>query len=1788
MAFPSGVYAPPGTYTQTLYENPTVGLIEGLRIPIFIGTGSEILSLSNFEMVRGSSSMVDQEIVQEDETGRAVVSISQAGAVTLGAFDGELTRIQVRKYPIVSGAGTGTTSTRTSDVVVTINDSPIVVTAMSATTGILTLATAPVLGDEVRVTYYFKRTDTQITDDVSDQVTEDGALLYGAVGEGFTVIEGENDVLEIVVDDATTVTVTIPDSGASTWTAAQVAAFVVAQAGSTSLLATTAENNFGETVLVLTADGNLEIGSGSANSTLGFTAGDYTARNTVFYTFQGPIVDGSNGGVTTTDPSDVTVLVDGVQVIPTSVDGTTRAVTLPAAPESGSTVTIRYYFNAWQDTFDYLPKRNVTEITQCGVSPTRSDFTDQVDFILKNESSDGTSRIVWGTAALVSAGEHTAGSTTFSDGQVSVSLVDYRAYLEPCEPVVNTSVSPPTESRKSFTLARVPTTGNGRNSPLGSSLFQTVSNDRIDLPTDRPDLVLAYWGFGVQDALERGAVTVLSVDSASSTFTLKDAVPVGASVWATYYYNTLVDQAYAVEVATAGASGVGTFTVKNEDDAIVLTPAYGTKSSGLATITVQFPSGSERKPDVRFETPSSTSLYEGPVEEDVTVTFAATDGTLAKYTVPGAGDYEVILNASDRLRVTVDGSALASGAGGIDLGSVNGVANLGFVASLVGAEVEYEASTGYTTYEVDATNDTLNVMVDGVLVSSSATASATATLDAYVDALNVGADASPSTYASSGKFLSSLVVTASVYDRVMFHYTGDAAGLSGNLTATITPSTYASVTTLAAAVQTAMTTAIGTLGAAFTGVAVAVSGDADGHLVFELTRGTGVAATGTVTCATVLATNTVTIDGTVFTAVTGAAGANQFDRTPGTDITTATNLVAAINDPTNWVGDAPVVASNVGGTSAIVTLTAVEVGTAGNAITLASSGGTLAVSAANLANGLNADTSGYLEFITGSTAARDFCVLAGIDTAAATAGAQTKLVDGPIARRFTVTGDNTSGLLHDRLILRSRVVPGQGTVAPHHTLSYAGLVVQGGTGAPFAGVEAQQAASAAPSGCVRPATLLGNVGFTNGQVAAATYGDVRDGQPVVTFYAAGGTTDQNNVFKFTLDGVPVTVVFTDAAGSTIASGGSADVPLGPAGTANTVLAQVRAAVTAAGIATPTARVLQEGAAIRLVSALSSTASSIVVGNGNANATLGFSDGDVAERTLVSPDVVASGLMAHSGASIATVLNAWTAPSNTYFAAEALASVEVDAVGGAYLFLQSQGTAGLGTQSSLAFVAASSDSILLPSTGLGVVAGDGATGEEGISGFYVTSSDPANGSGTANTSLLNGGTGQDGLVGQTYVDLVTGLTFTVLDRSGGADYPATEYFTFKVRATTTTDSNLTWNTIPGVELLVTNTYGCTVGDTAVVETFERGGEEPAVGDTYYVSLDYTKQDFETALYTRFAAIEAQYGTLSPDNPVSLASYLAILNGAVLVGIKQVQKDTDSDGDGVNDVASIAAFRNAVDDLEGPLTGGILPDILVPLRGDSTPFFQYITRHADIQSDIRHRAERTVIAGVSSGTNPRAVGNVAKAVERDRFRLVYPDILIVPLPQAEGNDEETLVDGTYLAAMLAGSVVSPNTDVATPWTNRRLQGATRLARTLDSVEQNQVAVKGVTVIEDRPPVLRVRHGLTTDMVGASTNGNATLSKLPTIVQIQDEVQQQARKTLDRFIGTKFLPGVLSQIEGQLSNTLKLLVQAQILASYTNVRANISADDPTVAEVQAWIRPVFPLLYIVCTFNMRSSGV
>ena len=174
---PLGTYVPPGVYSRTLTEATLASLIPGLRIPMLVGIGQEELEQYDLELVRGSSSTLDQQILNEDIAARWVVDDTNPQNLVLGANNGTRTRFVVRNFPIVSGDGTGTTTNTRTDVSVTVNGTPVVVRTLTGATGLVKLAQAPLVTDVGRCTYYFDRTDTLITDDVSAQVPATTAFI---------------------------------------------------------------------------------------------------------------------------------------------------------------------------------------------------------------------------------------------------------------------------------------------------------------------------------------------------------------------------------------------------------------------------------------------------------------------------------------------------------------------------------------------------------------------------------------------------------------------------------------------------------------------------------------------------------------------------------------------------------------------------------------------------------------------------------------------------------------------------------------------------------------------------------------------------------------------------------------------------------------------------------------------------------------------------------------------------------------------------------------------------------------------------------------------------------------------------------------------------------------------------------------------------------------------------------------------------------------------------------------------------------------------------------------------------------------------------------------------------------------------------------------------------------------------------------------------------------------------------------------------------------------------------
>jgi hypothetical protein len=456
-------------------------------------------------------------------------------------------------------------------------------------------------------------------------------------------------------------------------------------------------------------------------------------------------------------------------------------------------------------------------------------------------------------------------------------------------------------------------------------------------------------------------------------------------------------------------------------------------------------------------------------------------------------------------------------------------------------------------------------------------------------------------------------------------------------------------------------------------------------------------------------------------------------------------------------------------------------------------------------------------------------------------------------------------------------------------------------------------------------------------------------------------------------------------------------------------------------------------------------------------------------------------------------------------------------------------------------------------------------------YIVTSSNPVGtGSNGDNTGYLN----------QTYVDKKTGFRVTVNTGSSviyvtGDKIGYTVSPTFVV-GTVPTGGHPT-RAMPGVRINVTNTTGVGVGDTALINTYNKSGAEPNVGDYYYVSFDETKE-FDAngmiapKLYTLENDVIADMGPLSINNKLGMAAHLAFLNGAQAVALLQIQKTTGGDD------APDSRYISGIQVFDEPMAGGDRPSLMEPLT-TSTAVMSYLKTSNTIQSGIRYANERMSYFGFSLGTSPTTAQTYARSMNSERMIAVYPDGAITTITDYLGNDVEYLVDGALLAAALAGRDVSPQFDVAEPITKKPIVGFTRLYRRMDSVTTAQTANAGITVLEEQAAGIVIKFGLTTDL-------SSVLTRTPSVIKIKDFVQKGARSALEQYIGQKFLVQKTKEIEQSLGSYLGSLQGAQIITGYTGVKASPDPADPTIVRVEAFYSPVFPLLWIVITFNLRSS--
>ena len=161
-----GSYAPPGVYTTVQIAAAGQPLFGNARIPVIIGEGQEYFEQDNVEIFSGSSATADEQVVNENISDQ-VTSITNDFNTTY--------------FPVTDGSGKGLVTNDPSKVQIVVDGIPATVISLDGATGDFSTAELLTPGQNVEISYFFKRGDTLITnEDDSDQVPSFATLVRWA------------------------------------------------------------------------------------------------------------------------------------------------------------------------------------------------------------------------------------------------------------------------------------------------------------------------------------------------------------------------------------------------------------------------------------------------------------------------------------------------------------------------------------------------------------------------------------------------------------------------------------------------------------------------------------------------------------------------------------------------------------------------------------------------------------------------------------------------------------------------------------------------------------------------------------------------------------------------------------------------------------------------------------------------------------------------------------------------------------------------------------------------------------------------------------------------------------------------------------------------------------------------------------------------------------------------------------------------------------------------------------------------------------------------------------------------------------------------------------------------------------------------------------------------------------------------------------------------------------------------------------------------------------------------
>ena len=346
-------------------------------------------------------------------------------------------------------------------------------------------------------------------------------------------------------------------------------------------------------------------------------------------------------------------------------------------------------------------------------------------------------------------------------------------------------------------------------------------------------------------------------------------------------------------------------------------------------------------------------------------------------------------------------------------------------------------------------------------------------------------------------------------------------------------------------------------------------------------------------------------------------------------------------------------------------------------------------------------------------------------------------------------------------------------------------------------------------------------------------------------------------------------------------------------------------------------------------------------------------------------------------------------------------------------------------------------------------------------------------------------------------------------------------------------------------------------------------------SYQVQFENPKTSFAPTYHYSSKSVQAAYGAATTvTNTLSLGADAVFIEGAGVVLCRLLDPVELAKGA----TQTMVEYEAALTDLEKYNCSVIVP--MLPINTYPDVMMDTMS-HVSTMSDKLNRKERTCILGVDETVDiiptQGGTGDSWESI-METFTGINPTTgmqsnRVVVMSPGSAYVNGTLVNGTYLAACLAGRLMS--FDEATPMTRKTFASVGGLyANIIDEksrYEKNLLGGSfGVTVCEMNGTICTIRRAIT-------ANVSSIASQEISIVRAFDRIAAELRVLLEQqFVGTKISGSTSSFITSSATRYLNGMVDATIIGSFRGVSAVQNAQDPRQFDVSFEAVPIFPFLW------------